>query len=277
MDEKIELIPRKQWGKKQSEEGKQVINFFEKYCSLSGIPIISAVKNDPPDFVAEFDGGKTWYLEHTRLYRETPDGQRPMKEEEARRDALMRFAQSEYERHQNVPVIVQLQFRSGFNLDPQTINESAVNIAKMVLKVVPKDGTGVDTNIYHDTFSDIPWIEGLGYISVYRFSNQNDARWSGHGAEWAGQLTVKSMNEIIVKKEKKVFKNINETGLKVPQSILKVLLCVIEGTLHSSSIDSRDIEKIQQTTFQTNFDKIFIWNHSAQSYYELLVQHSGIT
>jgi hypothetical protein len=255
----VRLIPKHSWNAKQSEEGAHIEAFLATYLPSATLELF-AVDPDPPDFLARFSDGHVWHIEHTQLFRETPSGKRPMQEEEDRRDKVMSLAQKEYEKSQCHAVIVQPQFQDGFNIETSRLCETALRLAKIVLAAVPADGSEVKRSVYPHEFQTSLWPVGVAFLSVYRFAGQKESRWFGHGAEWAGQLTTRKLQEIIDRKGTRL------RGRTQVDGIEEVLVLVLDESLHSSIIGSTEVFCGE---FKSCFDKAFVWFHVQRRWQQL--------
>lgn len=255
----MQLTAESGWNEKQQEEGKHIEAFLAAYEPQATLELFACCP-DPPDFLARFSDGRAMHIEHTRIFRDMPGGARPMQEEEARRDRLMSLAQTVYEKSQRPAVIVWPEFQQSFSLEPTQLHETASRIAKLVVSHVPPDGRQVSSTVYPGELPGFHWPVGVAELSIYRFPGQREARWFGHGLEWAGRLSVARLQMLIAKKGDHLH------GHSAARSVQEVLVVVLGGSLHSSIIDS---EEIFQKEFRSNFDGAFVWLHSAKRWWAL--------
>ena len=231
--------------KKKNSELIHLLRFKEAYGFF---PEGEITPSENPDFTIMLDDGMLG-IEHTQIFYEEKDGIIPQEQENIIRKIIER-AQKEYINKDGTPLIISVFFNSLDKLNNKHIYSLPSILVDLVIKNKWKGSIEYDDGLPDE----------IGLIHIHHIKDLNFVEWNNPMSGWIDQMTDDKIENVIKGK-----------GLKIERYRKKSnylwLLIVADGFNSSSLFSYKGMFK--NKIYETDFDKVFIFESFSKIYFEL--------
>lgn len=240
----------------KEQERKHLKAFINKIDSLKESTLIFATKGQVPDLKATTKNGIIG-IEHQRLFYPPSNNNIIRQEQEGLRRKVIMQSEKEFGKLSDVSLGVNVYFHTFYALsvDPQglkltsnRVEPLAKSIANLVKSKTPDLGYEVELR---PTLGDDTFPSGINSILVWHPQDGRHAIWQAPEGGAVARFTPDYIRQQISKKEEKIDRYREECD--------KIwLLLVADGQQFSTWFDIESSGEAFQTTYSTNFDRVFI-------------------
>ena len=246
---------------------KKDIEFRRLECFkrlISNVPRGRIEPTEAPDFLV-YGESRVVGVELTDLYRQASPSQAQQASEAMRRRVVAR-AQEIYASRQYPAVIATLFFNDRVPIKKSEVEPLAAEIADLVSKNIPDVHSSVEISA---NWPDARWLpKVLHEFAVHRFDAVTKTFFSAPGATWVAPLGRADINRALAS--------------KAPNQLVYNARCgevwlVINADIAESMGTWFDFDSPPfMAPFETNFDRVFLVEHSAGKVHELRVIATGL-
>lgn len=219
---------------------------------------ISSEERENPDFIVKRSTGRLG-IEVTQLFRDVPDGKRPMQEQESLRQRVLNAAHAMYDGQAGPAIWVSVHFSTSVNLTKQRAPQLGEQIARLVLSSLPAPDDSTALEEQGNEQEKFP--EEVSLISIRRRSFLTKSSWSDPVAEFVPECQPNAVQSVIDDKNGR-YSDYQKEADEV------WLLIVADGGNHSSWMDLS--ESVNMHRFDCKFDRAFLFRRSERQVVELL-------
>lgn len=163
---------------------------------FSNLPAEEPVKGERPDFVWP-NLEQPLGVEITRLFKDTPQGQRPTQVQESERKATIEIARRLYEQRHLPNLDIRIIFGSN-PINKSDRNMLAKKLTDAVQKHLPASNSCVQ--VHNDFSVNCSLPEEISYLSIARLDSLDRNSWSVSDAGWVQENFIDELQRRINKK-----------------------------------------------------------------------------
>ncbi len=246
--------------KKKMRERSQ----FERFRQVcTALPVGRIENSEEPDFLVHSDE-RILGVEVTELYRPPEAGKQPLQEAESLQTRIVDQAQSIYEANGGPPLYVSVVFGFYERFNKKDVMALASRLAKFISSLSINEG---DRLQLENMYEDRNYPEEITMLFIDRSPGHKQALWHPFGAVMVPGCAPKEIQARVDAKNK-----LCDVYRKKCQEIW--LLIVVDGFSLSTLIDLPD--ETLNHTYESQFDRIFLFENFRLKPFELVNNHSII-
>jgi hypothetical protein len=244
--------------RKKQTEVNHLLRFRQ---NLPDFPDGMICMGEAPDFLVNTGRGYVG-IEHTQWFRESdnPDGS-PMRARESTEDKVLRLASSRHEARGLPPVWVNVLWILRERPTTSRVPELANELADLVEACLPEQGGEVTIKHPHPAWGALP--PEVSYLSVRRNKVSPKNLWVSTRGAFIPTLTPLDLQNRIEEKEGKL--------ASYRQKCSQVWLLIVANGLEPSTF-GEPAPEIEESSFETSFDRVFFLHHADKLVVELSTQ-----
>lgn len=216
---------------------------------LTSFPQGSIVPGEEPDFIITLNDGRRVGVELTELHREVSQAEVAPQSQEALRHRIVRRTQEIYVTSGGPFLDVSVLF-ANIELTKASVQPLAQKIAEIVVSIIPAVGEVRYAKPDYRNENDFP--EEIHHVRVFKLPDATRNFFSAPGATWVATLQHEDVERVLSAK--------NERCLSYRNKADEVWL-VISCNGEYMSTWFKGTAQIQEQTFQTKFDRVFLLSH----------------
>jgi len=218
--------------------------------------------DDEPDFLVD-TSIVTQGIEVTQIFRETPEGRRPMQEQESLRREILERVKCAYDTAGHPPVCVSVSFALGDSLAKKNLAPLAKKLLVVVTRAIPEAGGVRDVD--YEGFGEDELPDVFDRVSIYRRAEYKTSYWSAPDAAFVPGYGPEHLQAIISGKNARA-------GEYRKRATVLWLLIVADGSGLSSHLDFSETTWTHE--YVANFERVFYFDNIDRKVAELRKSYS---
>lgn len=216
---------------------------------LPDFPQGDIAPGEEPDFVITLDDRRRIGIELTELHREVPQGELAPQSQEALKHRTVKRAQEIYAASGGPYLDVSVLF-GNIEFTKATVQPLAQKISSIVESIIPAMGEVRYAEPDYGDANDFP--EEIHHVRAFNMPGAERNFFSSPGATWVATLQHDDIERVLSAKNKRC-----QCYRTNADEIWLVISC--NGGYMSTWFE--ETKRVQERTFQTEFDRVFLLSH----------------